>query len=82
MARNVLPSVKMVLVPLVGSCFSTLRGILIERNPRPRVHTDVIVIALDNNLINRTIAVSLVMSMPVVIVMMMMVSMVLVPWFG
>lgn len=50
-------------------------------NPRPRVDADVVVIALDNNLINYTIAVSLVMSMPMVIVMMM-VSMIPVPWFG
>ena len=82
MARNVLPSVKMVLASLANRCSSTLRGIFIARNPRPRMHADVVVIALDNDLINCTIAVSLVMPMPMVIVVVMMVSMISVPRVG
>lgn len=46
------------------------------------MHADVVVIALDNDLINCTIAVSLVMPMPMVIVVVMMVSMISVPRVG
>ena len=66
-----LPGVEMVLVSLVRSCLGMLRGILIEGDTRPRVHADVVVIALDNDLIHCVTVVSLAMSVPIVIVMMM-----------
>jgi len=79
-ARNVFPSVKVVLVSLASSCPSILWGMLIAGNPRPRIHANVVVVALDDDLIDLAIAVSLVMSMPVVIVVVMMVSMASMSW--
>ena len=78
-AGNILPSLNVVLMSFVSSYLSTLRGmimVLMANSSRPRMYADVIVITLDDNLVSATM--SLVMPMPVVIVVV--VSMIVVPW--
>ena len=81
MSRDVLPSVKVVLVSFVGGYLSMVRRMIVmlmAGDSRPRVHANVIVVALDDHLI--CTVVSLVMPMPVLIVVVM-VSMIVMPWF-
>ena len=72
--RNVLPSVNVVLVSFVGGYPGMLWGMTVmASDSRPRVHADVVIIALDDHLVSVAATVSLVMSMSMVVVVVMMV---------
>ena len=79
-ARNILPSLDVVLVAFVSGCFSMFRRMvvmLMASDSRSRVHTNIVVVALDDNLVSVVATMPLVMSMMIVVVM---VSMIFMPW--
>jgi len=71
-ARNVLPSVNMVLVSFVSSCVGIT---LVGSNPGPRAHADIVVITLNDNLVSTAATMSLVVSMVLVVVIVSMIAM-------
>ena len=80
-ARDILSSLNMVLVSFVRNYPSALRGmivVLMMSSLRPRVHADVVIVTLNDNLVSAA-TVTLVMPMSVVIVVVV-VSMIVMPW--